>query len=62
SDQLVIGCDVFTRSRHRRGGGLGYRYLLDWVLPQLRERGIDEATVEKLTVANPARLLARESR
>ena len=61
ADQLAIGCDVFTRSLHRRGGGFGYRYLLDWVLPRLRERGIDEATIEKLTVANPARILSRET-
>jgi phosphotriesterase-related protein len=60
ADQLVLGCDVFTRSLHRRGGGFGYRHLLDWVLPRLRERGIDEATIEKLTVANPARILSRE--
>jgi phosphotriesterase-related protein len=61
SGQLVIGCDVFTRSLHRRGGGLGYRYLLDWVLPRLRESGISEEEIEQLTVANPARLLSRES-
>jgi phosphotriesterase-related protein len=61
ADQLVIGCDVFTNSLHRRGGGHGYRYLLDWVLPRLRESGISGAEIEKLTVANPARLLSRES-
>ena len=43
ADQLALGCDVFTRSLHRRGGGAGYRYLLDWVLPRLRERGVDDA-------------------
>ncbi len=62
ADQLVIGCDVFTRSLHRRGGGTGYRYLLDWVLPRLRESGVEEAAIEKLTRSNPARLLAREIR
>ena len=34
ADQLVVGCDVFMRTLHRRAGGFGYRYLLDWVLPQ----------------------------
>lgn len=61
-DQLVIGCDVFTNSLHRRGGGHGYRYLLDWVVPRLRESGISDQEVEMLTVSNPARLLSRESR
>ena len=60
ADQLVVGCDVFMRTLHRRGGGLGYRYLLDWVLPQLRARGVDDETIDKLTVANPARILSRE--
>jgi phosphotriesterase-related protein len=58
--QLVIGCDIFIRSLHRRGGGFGYRYLLDWVLPQLRAHGVDDETIDKLTVANPARILSRE--
>jgi phosphotriesterase-related protein len=60
ADQLVIGCDVFMRTLHRRAGGFGFRYLLDWVLPQLRARGVDDETIHKLTVANPARLLSRE--
>jgi phosphotriesterase-related protein len=60
ADRLVIGCDVFMLSLHRSGGGPGYRYLLDWVLPRVRERGIDDQTIDKLTVTNPARLLSRE--
>lgn len=59
ADQLVIGCDVFTRSLHRRGGGFGYSYLLDWVLPQLRAHEVGDETIDKLTVKNPARILAR---
>jgi phosphotriesterase-related protein len=61
ADQLVIGCDVFMRTLHRRGGGLGYRYLLDWVLPQLRARGFGDETIDKLTFTNPARILSREA-
>ena len=59
-DQLLVSCDVFMRCLHRRGGGLGYVHLLDWVLPKLREHGISEETITKLTVSNPARLLSRE--
>jgi phosphotriesterase-related protein len=61
ADQLAIGCDVFMRTLHRRAGGFGYRYLLDWVLPQLRARGVDDETIDKLTVTNPARILSREA-
>jgi predicted metal-dependent phosphotriesterase family hydrolase len=32
------------------------------VLPRLRESGISNADIDKLTVANPARLLSREAR
>lgn len=59
--QLVVGCDVFMRCLHRRGGGLGYAHLLHGVLPTLRDHGIDDVTIEQLTVANPGRVLARET-
>lgn len=62
ADQLVIGCDVFTNSLHRRGGGHGYRHLLDWVVPRLRESGIPNDEIEMIITGNPARLLTRESR
>jgi phosphotriesterase-related protein len=59
--QLLVSCDVFMRCQHRRGGGLGYVHLLDWVLPKLRDQGIDEQTITQLTVTNPARILARNA-
>jgi phosphotriesterase-related protein len=61
ADQLLVSCDVFMRCLHRRGGGLGYVHLLDWVLPKLREHGVAEETITKLTVTNPARILARDT-
>ena len=62
AERLVLGCDVFMRLLHRRGGGLGYAHLLNWVLPALRRYGVDEPTIRQLTVTNPARLLARPAR
>lgn len=59
-EQLLVSCDVFMRCLHRRGGGLGYAHLVDWVLPQLRHHGIDEEAITQLVVTNPARILARE--
>lgn len=61
SGQLMVGCDVFMRCLHRRGGGLGYAHLLEWVLPKMSEHGICDATIEQLVVVNPRRVLARET-
>ena len=41
--------------------GFGYGHILRSILPRLRRRGVDEATVRKLLVENPARVLATAS-
>lgn len=56
--QLVIGNDVFTKLATRRGGGEGYRRLADFVVPALKRCGVSDADVYKITVENPARILA----
>jgi hypothetical protein len=38
-------------------GGRGYTYLAERFLPALRDAGVDEATLESLTVENPRRWL-----
>lgn len=60
--QLLVSCDVFMRLLHRRGGGLGYVHLLDWVLPQLRHHGVADETITQVMVTNPARILGRDGR
>ena len=35
-----------------------HRYISDQVLPEMRERGVSDATIEQIMVANPARILA----
>jgi phosphotriesterase-related protein len=42
-------------------GGFGYGHILRSIVPRLRRRGIDDATVRKLLVENPARVLASAS-
>jgi phosphotriesterase-related protein len=56
--QLVIGNDVFTKLATRRGGGEGYRRLADFVVPALKLCGVSDKDLHKLTVENPARILA----
>jgi len=56
--QLVIGNDVFTKLATRRGGGDGYRRLADFVVPAMKKCGVSDKDIHKITVENPARILA----
>jgi len=56
--QLVIGNDVFTKIATRHGGGEGYRRLADFVVPVLKKCGVSDKDIHKITVENPARILA----
>jgi phosphotriesterase-related protein len=58
AEQLVIGNDVFTKLATRRGGGEGYRRLTDFVVPVLKSCGISDKDINKITIENPARILA----
>lgn len=56
--QLVIGNDVFTKLATRSGGGEGYRRLTDFVVPVLLKCGVSATDIQKITVENPAQILA----
>jgi len=60
-DQLLISQDVCTKVQLLEYGGSGYGHILRSILPRLRRRGVDDATVRKLLVENPARVLATAS-
>ncbi len=57
TDRLVISHDVCTKIQLVRYGGAGYGHILRSIVPRLKRRGIDDRTVGKLLVDNPARLL-----
>ncbi len=57
SDRLLISQDVCTKVQLVRYGGLGYGHIVRSIVPRLRRRGVDDATVHKLLVENPARVL-----
>ena len=59
-DQLVIACDTWTKANLRRNGGFGYEHLFKRIVPALTDYcGADAATVERILVGNPRRLLDR---
>lgn len=60
SKQLVIGCDVYTKTCTRRYGGAGIVRLLNFVIPTLREVGIAEEDIQNIIINNPARILKKK--
>ena len=59
--QLLLSHDRgwYDPSKPRGGKQLAYTYLLETFLPKLHAAGLDDATVELLTVHNPWRAFAR---
>jgi phosphotriesterase-related protein len=55
--QVIVSTDLATQKDMRSYGRPGYSYLIDNFLPLLREAGLDEPTIDLLTVENPRRLL-----
>lgn len=56
-DRLMFSQDVCHDSQLSSYGGNGYTYLQRSFLPRLASAGVDAATIEKITVDNPARIL-----
>lgn len=57
-DLILLSQDVCNKLQLRHFGGKGYAHLLTDIAPRLRQRGIDDATIDQLLVANPARFLS----
>ena len=58
SSQIVLGTDIFIKILTRRYGGEGYCRLTNFVVPMLRQVEISETDIQKMTVDNPALILA----
>jgi predicted metal-dependent phosphotriesterase family hydrolase len=56
-DRVLLSQDVCHNSQLRRYDGNGYTYLQTTFLPRLRERGVSEAEIDRLTIENPRRVL-----
>jgi len=59
-DRILLSQDVCHNSQLRRYEGNGYTYLQTTFLPRLRERGVGQAEIDGMTVANPRRVLTVE--
>ena len=58
SSQIVLGTDCAFKYHYRRYGGFGYCRLTDYIIPLLREIEVSDYDIRRMTILNPARLLA----
>jgi len=57
-DQLLLSTDRCRLTELKVKGGPGYDHLLRNFLPMLAQAGFDQAAIDRMLVANPARILA----
>ena len=57
-EQLLLSSDRCFRSDLRAFGGLGYGYVFSEFFDMLRVRGVDDETLDLVTISNPQRVLA----
>ncbi|MGQ0484394.1 MAG: phosphotriesterase family protein [Hyphomicrobiales bacterium] len=55
-ERVLLSQDVFLKMMLTRYGGFGYAYVLRHFVPRLRRRGVGEAAIETMLVANPRRV------
>ena len=58
ADQLLLSQDVCTKTQLKAYGGNGYDYVLREVVPYLKGMGVADEDINKLLIANPARLFS----
>jgi predicted metal-dependent phosphotriesterase family hydrolase len=56
-DRVLLSQDVCHNQQLRHYEGNGYTYLQETFLPRLRARGVSQAEIDQLTIANPRRIL-----
>jgi phosphotriesterase-related protein len=60
ADRVLVSQDVCHNQQLRHYEGNGYTYLQETFLPRLRDRGVSEAEIGRLTILNPRRILTIE--
>jgi phosphotriesterase-related protein len=60
-NRLVVSHDVCMKTMLRTYGGFGYDHFLRDVVPQLRQRGIEEDVLTQMLVSTPQRVLTIKS-
>ncbi|KPJ10129.1 Phosphotriesterase-related protein [Papilio machaon] len=56
-DRILMSHDIHTKHRLIDFGGHGYSHIINNVLPRMKNRGISQTTIDKITVGNPANWL-----
>lgn len=57
-DQLLLSHDVWVKQCLSEYGGWGYDHLVRSVIPMMKQAGLTDAQIRKMTVDNPAKALA----
>ena len=58
ANQILLSQDVCTKTQLKAYGGNGYDYVLEEVVPYLKQIGVADEDVNRLLIGNPARLFA----
>ena len=56
-NRLLLSQDVCTKTMLKAYGGMGYSYVLEFVVPELKRLGITEDQIRMILVENPRRVL-----
>lgn len=56
-DRLLMSHDVCTKIQQHTYGGKGFDFVPLQVVPYLREHGLSDADIRKITISNPRRML-----
>ena len=59
-DRMLFSHDVCWLSHLTAKGGKGYGYVIESLVPRMKRRGWTAEQIDKVMVANPARLLTFE--
>jgi phosphotriesterase-related protein len=57
-DRLLVSSDRNRFSELTASGGPGYGHVLRAFVPRMKERGVDEASLQRILVTNPARIFS----
>ena len=56
-DRVLVSQDVCHKIETKRGGGTGFSYILEYVVPELRALGVSDEAITRILVDNPQRAL-----
>lgn len=57
-ERILVSQDICAKHRLTRYGGEGYYYLLESVIPLMRQKGMSDEAIDTIVKVNPARVLA----